>query len=925
MCDSGPVEELRKTKLFLALSKADSAYSHRIEKFVTGVAPILATTVQHFPYYTRHDAHHGYNVTKRIEHVIKAECFDECTAASLSAVEIFLLIAAAYAHDLGMTVFPNEKGELLSQLEITKSLGWETNPILQAHLRSEHSRRGGKYIAENADSLGVPKNLVSLLDKLMKAHNLGIADLEKELRSPYAAQAQELDALQLAVIVCAADALEFSDTRVFDGVIGKLLSEKSETGRTSFQENMKHVCVGDSLAIRQDGSVLVSGSFSDEEVLALAHRTFDEMESWIQGYCDIDRRSKMPRLKVRPEPFTRTLDFSGGRFERLGVRLNKKNVIDLIASNAVWQNNKGIAVRELVQNAVEACRYRAHHSSSADAYVPAVEVVFDRAQCSVQVSDNGCGMSERTVLNNFLTVGSSRSREPGYAKTGYASIARFGIGFWSVFTIAEHAQISTSEFESFKNSPGNFQKAEGFAFEVSLDELKEYTVFRPLDRPSGTSVTLKLHPDVIIDDVYTQGWDMLLCSGVSVTFTLDGVETKVPAEVPNVSVKDVMGQRGRLMNDLGLQLYQWRGIANDLEVTLGIAYRMEDGKATFLVQPESSVSLVMSNGIHYPKTSVCGFMAPMLRIPFCIEFERIGTCFANHKNPSGFEFALDRQRLQPNDTALKFSQEIVDLVHEGYRAFLTATNSNDLATKAALRKQAMMHGGNVYDTFTGSELMHAFKSYPDLLSVRLYQVSPERSFSEAVPFYVDLNGLKTLSGELYFIQRRPMLENGGESPLNIGLDTGDAVLSYDAVRYLMNVGVILGAAYVIVADRLSSMMFDADPESSVRFHANSQLGFLCVQNSKIDRMSLDAPPKNILAEVQGRWSGAIYSRQFTTPVSKPYLFLGRHRVLVARSSTLASHIEKLSAENRKLEIASLIADLKEDEQGFTSEAVSRLL
>jgi hypothetical protein len=210
MCDSGPVEELRKTKLFLALSKADSAYSHRIEKFVTGVAPILATTVQHFPYYTRHDAHHGYNVTKRIEHVIKAECFDECTAASLSAVEIFLLIAAAYAHDLGMTVFPNEEGELLSQLEITKSLGWETNPILQAHLRSEHSRRGGKYIAENADSLGVPKNLVSLLDKLMKAHNLGIADLEKELRSPYAAQAQELDALQLAVIVCAADALEFS-------------------------------------------------------------------------------------------------------------------------------------------------------------------------------------------------------------------------------------------------------------------------------------------------------------------------------------------------------------------------------------------------------------------------------------------------------------------------------------------------------------------------------------------------------------------------------------------------------------------------------------------------------------------------------------------------------------------------------------------
>ena len=144
--------------------------------------------------------------------------------------------------------------------------------------------------------------------------------------------------------------------------------DPSAAARTSYRENMKHVCVGESLAIRPDGSVLVSGTFSEEDVLALAHRTMDEIEGWVQGYCDVDRRSKQPRLLVRPVPFERNLNFTGGRFERLGVRLNKKNVIDLIASNAVWRDNRGVAIRELVQNAVEACRYRAHHSSSADAY-----------------------------------------------------------------------------------------------------------------------------------------------------------------------------------------------------------------------------------------------------------------------------------------------------------------------------------------------------------------------------------------------------------------------------------------------------------------------------------------------------------------------------------------------------------------------------
>jgi hypothetical protein len=194
---------------------------------------------------------------------------------------------------------------------------------------------------------------------MMRAHNFSIAELERDLHLPYAAEAKEIDVRQLAVIVCIADALEFSDTRVVDGVIDQIMLDPSAAARNSYLENMKHVCVGESLAIRPDGSVLVSGTFPEEDVLALAHRTMGEIEGWVQGYCDVDRRSKQPRLLVRAVPFERNLNFTGGRFERLGVRLNKKNVIDLIASNAVWRDNRGIAIRELVQNAVEACRYRA--------------------------------------------------------------------------------------------------------------------------------------------------------------------------------------------------------------------------------------------------------------------------------------------------------------------------------------------------------------------------------------------------------------------------------------------------------------------------------------------------------------------------------------------------------------------------------------
>lgn len=921
-----PITELHDTRLYSALASTDNDYAQRITRFVGAIAPILATTERHFPYYTRHDAHHGFRVVRRIEQVLDKSCLQADATNAIAPAEIFLLISAAYAHDLGMTVFPDESDGLLCALKLKKSPGWETDPALQAHLRREHSKRGGEYILQNADRLGIPLNLVNALDTMMKAHNFAIAQLD-ELDAAYAAQERPLDVRQLAAIVCIGDALEFSDTRVMDGVLDRIKVDPSESARISHRENMKHKCVRDSLAVDDDGRVIVSGTFQEEAVLALAHHTFDQMEEWIQGYCDIDRRSKQPRLRIRPEPFLRrNLVFTGGRFERLGVRLNKRSVIDLIASNAVWRTSAGIAIRELVQNAVEACRYRAHHSGPVDRYTPAVRVVFDRTNRTVTVSDNGCGMSEETVLKNFLTVGSSRSKEAGYVEADYAPIARFGVGFWSAFTIADKARIETAAFEAYRGSTATAAGAAGIAFEVSLEELKDYTVFQPVTlRSCGTQVVLTLRNEAVFDDVFAQSREMLLCSAIPVTLVLDDQEVEVPQTVPDVSDVDILGCRSRVMDELGVQIFRWRGAIGETELSLGLAYRMTDGKATFLVDTSSSLMTAIG-GLRHPRTSVCGFSVPVRPAPLCIDLMRVGTFLANHRTPKGFEFALDRQQLLPNAASERFAQEIADLFHAGYRQFLATTNSREPAIVAALRDQAQMHGGNVYDTFTGVELSNASERHPDLLCFRLFPVCQDIDFSKVQPICVDLTELQRLTGTVFTLQNRVDIRLQGASFISFDTERPEALrIAYEAVRKWIASDFAMHPAYVMEANRLGSMLFDADPESSVRFITYAPFGSLCIQAMNLERVRFREAQENLLAEVRGRWSGAIYMRTFETPNHKPYLFLGRHRVLVESSSRLAQHLRELVASGRRMRLAETIAHLQEDEAGYTPGAISGLL
>lgn len=915
-----PVDELESTPVFACLLRLSPDYAERARRFVRGVAPILASTQRHFPYYTRHDAHHGFQVLRRLEDVMVAGCLEADASQSLGGAELFLLIAAAYAHDLGMTVFPGEHQALGTRLKLPAE-EWETSPALTEYLRREHSRRGGHYIHQNAETLGLPENLVAPLDLIMRSHNMSLSQLDVEGRTPYAAEGRKLDIRQLAAILCTADALEFSATRVLDGVIELTRQSAGIAAQISYRENRKHVCICDSLAIADEGHVIVSGTFREGDVLALAHRTLDEIEGWVRGYCEVDRQSKVPRLRIRAEPFTRRLEMPGARFERLGVRMSKRAVIDLVASKAVWGGNKGAPVRELIQNAVEACRYRQYHSSPAANYRPQVMVVFDRAAHTVSVSDNGCGMSQRTILDNFLSVASSRAKEPSYASDQYAPIARFGTGFWSVFSIGKRAEILTAPFE------GNAGDRAGLRFEVSLEELKDYTVFRECDLAPGTNVTLHLSSDIVIDDVLEEFRRLVVCAAVPISVEVDGMVENLQGSVPALTAIDLLGPRIGLLNE-SFRVFDYRSDADDVEVSMAFAYRTIGGRPTFRQNEYTSVIGLLEHAFRQTRVSVCGFGVGLRISHTCFELSRVGAANANVKSPRGIEYVLDRGQVQENSISIAIGQRIADLVHEGYRVFLRENGAYDAESICRLNEESELSGGNVYDTYVGEELAEAAQRYPDLLCFRLYEVEQSKVISSCLVRTVDWHELKSMQGTCFLLQT-PI-----ELPAPDGLSRSIhpeqmLTLAYAVAATIKKDESIEGKVYVLTADRRASMLFDADPLSTVQVvelpldHVGRCR--LITQRCNLGNLVLDPSQHRIIAKVQGQWTGAVYERTFHLPGGKPYLLLGRYRVLIQSGSRLHGIISDLAGLKRFSKLAELVDDLRKDAEGFTPATLKDVL
>jgi len=167
-----------------------------------------------------------------------------------------------------------------------------------------------------------------------------------------------------------------------------------------------------------------------------------------------------------------------------------KQLLDIITHSLY--TSREIFLRELVSNASDALdKLRFEQARSAEIANPDLElnisISADEEKRELVIADTGIGMTQDELVENIGTIAHSGSAEfirQAMADQGNSSniIGRFGVGFYSVFMVADKVTIRTRSFR-----PGSK------TVEWVSDGLGTYTIAEiDEDLPRGTSITVHL-------------------------------------------------------------------------------------------------------------------------------------------------------------------------------------------------------------------------------------------------------------------------------------------------------------------------------------------------------------------------------------------------------------------------------------------------
>jgi molecular chaperone HtpG len=480
------------------LSNSSDGLAERVTAFISAANPLLDLIMSGpFREYTLHNPAHAKKLVHLSGHIIHPE-----TISLLTPLEIAVIIMACYLHDMGMCLTSTEREKILADplfedelrkwpalwddlLSTRKRWTESTNSslpevetrlfqlqeaALTAFLRPRHAtqRRYDDLVSRLKESTG-RRDLFSLngvsfeaeLISICMSHNLDVGVLletsgayEERFPRSLPIGGMQLNAQFCAGVLRIVDIMDFDRERTPRILFESLGIENRDIpgSAVTLREWNKHMAVQ-------------TVDIGEEEIVVFADSTHPSIERSVREFSQLIEREIRDTMAVLrrntekivgryklhlPVTVRAQVRSIGYVYKDLAFQLDESAISALLMGDGLY-TNKAVALRELVQNSIDACRARILVDSDS-AYTPQVTVTHgsgDDERTWIVVRDNGIGMDESVLSGFFFRVGTSYYSSPEFARMSqnasvpFVPISRFGIGILSVFMIGDRLDVTT--------------------------------------------------------------------------------------------------------------------------------------------------------------------------------------------------------------------------------------------------------------------------------------------------------------------------------------------------------------------------------------------------------------------------------------------------------------------------------------------------
>jgi len=452
--------------------------------------------IKHMGEFTLHDGDHLFRVLNLMERLLSKETIEQ-----LSVPELMLLILSAFFHDIGMAV---DEKEVLTWKKV-----WGLSPVWENEKEEESFNKFKRFYSARPEQQEIIERLIEQ-EEDTKADTIKAYLLTEYIRQTHADRAREIissdwdnkikyrdtDLTVEFANICHShneDALKLLDfdknypcgTNTYAclpllGVVLRLADILDFDAKRTPPILYSHLYVRHPVSIKEWNKhrAIENWEINPELIQFSAKCKHPAIEAAIHEFCDsIDNELsvcnnivsklnesttyksrnisvrfpfRVDREKIRTEKDIRT-NQPIYTYRDTKFNLSKRQVIDLLMGTKLYGNPE-VALRELLQNSIDACLLRQSQELKWDNhYIPEITVKYyhEGNDEILEVIDNGTGMDQYIIDNYYSKVGSSFYKSTDFfdlkaeSNADFTPTSRFGIGILSCFMVADILIVDT--------------------------------------------------------------------------------------------------------------------------------------------------------------------------------------------------------------------------------------------------------------------------------------------------------------------------------------------------------------------------------------------------------------------------------------------------------------------------------------------------